>query len=81
MSHTTPLDDWPGMGEALRLVEAAALRSRGPASQDRIGPLMLTRELKARLLTAGGVLKIADNPSAETLDARGYAKLPSSTCP
>jgi hypothetical protein len=38
---------------------------------------MLTRELKGRLLAAGAVLKVADNPSAEVLDAKSYLKLPS----
>jgi DNA invertase Pin-like site-specific DNA recombinase len=79
VSHTTPLDERPAMSEALRLVEAGALAGIGAASQDRIGPLVLTRELKARLLAAGAVLKVADNPTAELLDARGYLKLPSET--
>lgn len=77
VSHTTPLDERPAMGEALRLVESGAIAGIGVSSQDRIGPLVLTRELKARLLAAGGVFKVADNPSAEALDARGYLKLPS----
>jgi hypothetical protein len=38
---------------------------------------MLTRELKARLLKTGSVLKVADNPAAEKLNARGYLKLAS----
>ena len=75
--HTTPHDDRPALAEGLRLVEAGALAGLGFWSQDRIGPLMLTRELKARLLATGGVLKVADNRSAEVLDARGYSKLPS----
>lgn len=79
VSHTTSLDDRPAMGEALRLVERGELAGIGVSSQDRIGPLVLTRELKTRLLAAGGVLKVADNPSAEVLDARGYGKLPAET--
>jgi site-specific DNA recombinase len=77
VSHTTPLDERGGMGEALRLVESGGLDGIAVSSQDRIGTLVLTRELKARLLKAGGVLKVADNPSAEKLDARGYEKVPS----
>jgi DNA invertase Pin-like site-specific DNA recombinase len=77
VSHTTALDERPAMGQALRLVESGTLVGVGVASQDRIGPLVLTRALKKRLLEAGALLKVADNPSAEVLDARGYMKLPS----
>lgn len=77
VSHKVPLNDRPAMGEALRLVEAGKLAGIVVSSADRLGPLMLTRELKDRLLAAGGVLKVQDNPSAEVLDARGFAKLPS----
>jgi hypothetical protein len=77
VSHKTPIDARRGMGEALKQIESDKLAGLVVSSQDRIGPLMLTRELKARLLAAGGVLKIADNPAAEVLDATGYAKLPS----
>jgi DNA invertase Pin-like site-specific DNA recombinase len=77
VSHKTAIDARPGMGEALKQIESGKLAGLVVSSQDRIGPLMLTRELKARLLAAGGVLKIADNPAAEVLDATGYAKLPS----
>jgi DNA invertase Pin-like site-specific DNA recombinase len=76
VSHTTPLDQRPAMGQALRLVEEGKRSGIVVSSQDRLGTLALTRELRARLLQAGGVLKVADNPSAELLDARGYAKLP-----
>jgi DNA invertase Pin-like site-specific DNA recombinase len=77
VSHTTALDQRPGMGEALRRIDAGLLDGIAVSSQDRIGTLVLMRELKERLLRAGAVLKIADNPSAEKLDARGYSKLPS----
>jgi DNA invertase Pin-like site-specific DNA recombinase len=76
VSHTTPLDERPGMGEALRLVEAGLLAGIAVASQDRIGTLAVLRHLKDRLHGAGAVLKVPDNPSAEVLDARGYMKLP-----
>src|SRR4051812_5631663 len=52
VSHTTALDERPAMGQALRLVEAGELDGIGVASQDRIGPLLITRELKKRLLDA-----------------------------
>jgi DNA invertase Pin-like site-specific DNA recombinase len=74
--HKTPLDERPGMSEALRMVESGELAGIGVSSQDRIGTLAIMRELKKRLLDAGAVLKVADNPSAEVLDARGYMKLP-----
>jgi Recombinase/Recombinase zinc beta ribbon domain len=74
--HTTPLDKRPAMGRALRGVEEGRYAGIVVSSQDRLGTLPLTRELKARLLAAEGVLKVADNPAAEALDARGYAKLP-----
>src|SRR5262245_60981390 len=79
VSHTTALDDRPGMGEALRRVESGEWQGIVVSSQDRLGTLALTRELKARLRDAGGVLKVADNPAAEDLAARGYMKLPSET--
>ncbi len=79
VSHTVALDERPGMSEALRMVESGEIVGLGFSSQDRIGTLMLTRELKRRLLEAGAVLKVADNPAAEALDARGYLKLPSET--
>ena len=77
VSHTTPLDDRPAMGAALRLVETGELGGIVVSSQDRLGTLELTRELKRRLLEAGAVLKVADNPGAEVLDAKGYLKIPS----
>ena len=77
VSHTTPLVEREGMSEALRLVESGAIQGVGVSSQDRIGTLAITRELQRRLLEAGAVLKVADNTSAEVLDARGYRKLPS----
>jgi hypothetical protein len=46
------------------------------SSQDRLGPVALTHELKARLLAAGAVLLVPDNPAAEVLDAKGFAALP-----
>jgi DNA invertase Pin-like site-specific DNA recombinase len=76
VSHTTPLDERPAMSEALRLIKKGEVQGIAVSSQDRIGTLAVTRELKARLLAAGAVLKVADNPAAEVLDARGYLKLP-----
>jgi DNA invertase Pin-like site-specific DNA recombinase len=76
VSHTTPLDARPGMGEALRLIEAGELAGLVVSSQDRLGPLDITRELKARLLAAGAVLLVPDNPAIEELEAKGYKKLP-----
>jgi DNA invertase Pin-like site-specific DNA recombinase len=76
VSHTVPLDERPGMSAALKLIEAGKLAGIVVSSQDRLGTLTITRELKARLFAAGAVLKVADNPGAEQLDARGYAKLP-----
>lgn len=76
VSHTRPLDERPAMSRALALVEAGKLAGIVLSSQDRLGTLAITRELKARLLTAGAVLLVADNPGAEVLDAKGYGKLP-----
>jgi DNA invertase Pin-like site-specific DNA recombinase len=76
ISHTTPLHERPGMGEALRLVEAGKLAGIVVSSQDRLGPLEITRELKKRLLAAKAVLLVPDNPTVEVLDAKGYAALP-----
>jgi DNA invertase Pin-like site-specific DNA recombinase len=74
--HATPLDLRPGMGEALRRIEAGELAGLVVSSQDRLGPLDITRELKARLLAAGAVLLVPDNPGIEELEAKGYKKLP-----
>ena len=76
VSHTTPLDKRPGMGEALRLIESGKLAGLVVSSQDRLGPLEITRELKQRLVAAGAVLLMPDNPGIENIAARGYAKLP-----
>jgi DNA invertase Pin-like site-specific DNA recombinase len=76
VSHTTPLDERPGMGAALAGVEAGKYAGIVVSSQDRLGPLAILTELKERLLAAGGVLLVPDNPGAEVLDAKGYAKLP-----
>ena len=73
---TTHRTNWTEVTHDARRL-AQALERRGIRPTDRIGTLALTRELKERLLRAGAVLKVADNPSAEKLDARGYAKLPS----
>jgi DNA invertase Pin-like site-specific DNA recombinase len=77
VSHTTPLDERDGMSEALRLLAEGEIHGLAFSSQDRIGTLAITRDLKRRLLDAGAVLKVADNPAAEVLDAKGYLKLPS----
>jgi hypothetical protein len=68
--HTTPLDERPAMGDALCRVETGELKEIVVSSQDRLGTLALTHELKARLREANGVLKVADNPAAEDLSAR-----------
>ena len=74
--HLTALDKRPGMGEALRLIESGELVGLVVSSQDRLGPLDLTRELKRRLQAADAVLLVPDNPGVENVAARGYAKLP-----
>ena len=76
VSHTTPLDERRGMGAALAKIEAGQLAGLVVSSQDRLGPVALTHELKARLLEAEAVLLVADNPAAEVLDAKGFAALP-----
>jgi DNA invertase Pin-like site-specific DNA recombinase len=76
VSHTTPLDTRPGMGEALRLIESGKLAGLIVSSQDRLGPLDITRELKTRLVAADAILLVPDNPGIENIAARGYAKLP-----
>jgi DNA invertase Pin-like site-specific DNA recombinase len=76
ISHTTPLDDRPGMSAALAKIEAGKLAGLVVSSQDRLGPVALTHELKARLLAAEAVLLVPDNPAAEVLDAKGFAALP-----
>ena len=76
VSHTTPLDDRPGMCAALVKIEAGELAGLVVSSQDRLGPVALTHELKARLLAAEAVLLVPDNPAAEVLDAKGFAALP-----
>jgi len=76
VSHTTSLDDRPGMSSALARIEAGELAGLVVSSQDRLGPVALTHELKARLLAAGAVLLVPDNPAAEVLDAKGFAALP-----
>lgn len=74
--HTTPLDRRPGMGEALKLIEAGKLAGLVVSSQDRLGPLDITKELKRRLVAADAVLLCPDNPGIENIAARGYASLP-----
>ena len=76
VSHTTPIADRPGMSAALAKVEAGQLAGLVVSSQDRLGPVALTHELKARLLAAEAVLLVPDNPAAEVLDAKGFAALP-----
>jgi len=76
VSHTTPLDERPAMSRALMLVESGKLAGIVVSSQDRLGPLDITRELKERLLAAKAVLLVPDNPAIEVLAAKGYAKLP-----
>lgn len=76
VSHTTPLDARPAMARALELVEAGKLAGIVVSSQDRLGPLDVTRQLKARLLAAQAVLLVPDNPAIEVLAAKGFAKLP-----
>ena len=76
VSHTTPIADRPGMSAALAKIEAGELAGLVVSSQDRLGPVALTHELKARLLAAGAVLLVPDNPAAEVLDAKGFAALP-----
>jgi Recombinase/Recombinase zinc beta ribbon domain len=76
VSHTTPLDERPAMSRALVLVASGKLAGIVVSSQDRLGPLDITRELKERLLAAKAVLLVPDNPAIEVLAAKGYAKLP-----
>ncbi|MDQ2911308.1 MAG: recombinase family protein [Actinomycetota bacterium] len=76
VSHTTPLDSRAGMSAALAKIEAGKLAGLVVSSQDRLGPVALTHELKARLLAAGAILLVPDNPAAEVLDAKGFAALP-----
>jgi hypothetical protein len=53
VSHTTPLDERDGMSKGLRLIATGEIQRLAFSSQDRIGTLAITRELRKRLLDAG----------------------------
>jgi hypothetical protein len=83
---STPFDDRPGLSRALAAIEAGKLDGLVVATQCRIarpdrkdGDLI--RLMQERIRSAGAVLLVADNPSAEVLDAEkelptGYEALP-----
>lgn len=74
--YSTAIAERKALPLGLRMIAAGDLDGLVFSSQDRIGTPDVMRELKARLFELRAVLKVADNPAAENLGAKGYARLP-----
>lgn len=85
VSGATPFDDRPGMGAALRDLEAGRIAGIVAAARDRLvrqdpAAGVTLAALQARIRAAGGVLIVGDTPSAcvgrpGDVEAEGFAGL------